>query len=129
MDEINTALSKWSALTVTAEVEEWMEPELFGKQRKAIKKQSQSMGGVVLNVVDGVCCGRAASEEEARDATRKLEERVREGIPRSIGQGGAGESCGTHSGILALFWRPLLDTLLALLGMSFLFFVERLWRD
>ncbi|CBJ31454.1 expressed unknown protein [Ectocarpus siliculosus] len=76
--EINTALSKWSALAVAAEVEEWMEPELFGKQRKAIKKLSQSMGGVVLNVVDGVCSGRAASEEEARDATRKLEERVSE---------------------------------------------------
>ncbi|CAM9955247.1 unnamed protein product [Ectocarpus sp. 8 AP-2014] len=78
VDEINTALSKWSALTVSAEVEEWMEPELFGKQRKAIKKLSQSMGGVVLKVVDGVCSGRAASEDEARDATRKLEERVNE---------------------------------------------------
>ncbi|CAM9696908.1 unnamed protein product [Ectocarpus sp. 4 AP-2014] len=78
VDEINTALSKWSALNVTAEVEEWMEPELFGKQRKAIKKLSQSMGGVVLKVVDGVCSGRAASEEEARDATRKLEERLNE---------------------------------------------------
>ncbi|CAM9815407.1 unnamed protein product, partial [Ectocarpus sp. 13 AM-2016] len=78
VDEITTALSKWSALTVTARVEEWMQPELFGKQRKAIKKLSQSMGGIVLNVVDGVCSGRAASEEEARDATRKLEERVNE---------------------------------------------------
>lgn len=129
MEEINAALSKWSALAVTAEVEEWMEPALVGKQGKAIKKLSQSMGGIVLNVVDGVCRGRAASEEEARDATRKLEERVREGTPRSIDWEGAGGGCGTHSGMLALFWRPLqvLYTLLALLGIRF--FVERFRRD
>lgn len=63
---------------MTAAVEDWMVPALFGRQGKAIKKLSQSMGGVVLKVSGGVCRGRAASAEAAREATRKLEERVRE---------------------------------------------------
>lgn len=70
-----------------------MGPALVGKQGKAIKKLSQSMGGVILNVVDGVCRGRAASEEEARDATRKLEERVREGGDTPVDRPGG---CGVE---------------------------------
>lgn len=62
---------------MTAPVEHWVVPALYGKQGKAIKKLSQSMGGVVLKVSDGVCRGRASSAEAAREATRKLEERVR----------------------------------------------------
>lgn len=73
---VNAALARWSALEVTAAVESWMVPALFGRQGKAIKKLSQSMGGVVLKVSDGVCRGRATSVEAAREATRKLEERV-----------------------------------------------------
>lgn len=88
METINTALSRWSALEVTAEVERWMAPALFGKQGRAIKKLSQSMGGIVLKVNGGVCRGRASTPEAAREATRKLEERVRV-IERStlVGEG------------------------------------------
>lgn len=64
---------------MAAEVERWMVPALFGKQGKAIKKLSQSMGGIVLKVDGGVCRGRASTPEAAREATRKLEKRVRVG--------------------------------------------------
>lgn len=78
VEAIYAALSKWSALEVTAEVEHWMVPALYGKQGKAIRKLSQSMGGVVLKVHDGICRGRATSSEAAREASKKLQERVRE---------------------------------------------------
>eukprot|EP00903_Cladosiphon_okamuranus_P007059 g6862.t1 len=78
VEAIRAALSEWSALEVTAAVEDWMLSSLLGKQRKAIKKLSKSLGGVVLRVSDGVCRGRATSAEAARKATRKLEERVSE---------------------------------------------------
>ncbi|CAM9601896.1 unnamed protein product [Scytosiphon promiscuus] len=78
VEAILAALSKWSALEVAMEIEGWLVPALYGKQGKAIKKLSQSMGGVVLRVTDGVCRGRAASVESAREATRKLRERVNE---------------------------------------------------
>lgn len=69
-------MAKWSALEVAAEVEDWMVPPLFGKQGKNIKKLSQSMGGIVLKITDGVCRGRATSLDAARVGTRKLLERV-----------------------------------------------------
>lgn len=78
VEAILADLSKWSALEVAAEIESWLVPALYGKQGKAIKKLSQSMGGVVLRVTDGVCRGRATSLELAREATQKLQERVRE---------------------------------------------------
>lgn len=90
------ALSTWSALEVTAAVERWMVPTLVGKQGKAIKKLSQSIGGVVLRVSDGVCRGRAASVEAAREATRRLEERV-SGV-EVVGAGGGGG--GGYAGCL-----------------------------
>lgn len=55
-----------------------MVPALYGKQGKAIKKLSQSMGGIVLKVDGGICRGRAPSAHAAREASEKLQERVSE---------------------------------------------------
>ena len=77
VNAIEKAFAKWSTLEVTANVEEWMVAPLYGKHGKAIKKLSQSMGGIVFKVTDGVCRGRATSYEAAQQGARKLRQRVR----------------------------------------------------
>lgn len=83
-------------------MEHWMVPALFGKQCKAIKKLSQSMGGVVLRVSDGICRGRATSVEAARQATRKLEERVR---GTAVVEGGKGRLEVLARRLVVLYWQ------------------------
>jgi len=75
---------------VTAVVEDCMVPMLLGKKAgKAVKKLSQSVGVALrVSAADGVCRGRATSAEAAREATRRLEEKVRQQAAFVVGRSG-----------------------------------------
>lgn len=72
-----------------------MVPFLLGKQGRAIKKLSHSMGGIPLRVKNGNVRGRATSLEAAREGTRKLQHRVSR-VERGVANGTGGERRGKH---------------------------------